>query len=74
MNCENCVYWNSAPTMKPSMPGVSPQVALPPGFGQCRRNAPFPLPLTPGSMQQMAPMHWPITTANDTCGECKARE
>jgi hypothetical protein len=74
MNCANCVFWNSNPVMQPPMPGMPPQMPLPQGLGQCRRNAPFPLPMPPMGMQQMPPLQWPVTTANDTCGECKVKE
>jgi hypothetical protein len=53
---------------------MPPQVPMMQGFGQCRRNAPFPLPMPPMGMPQMPPLQWPVTSANDTCGECKVKE
>lgn len=67
--CSDCVFWKN--TITPQQPGV-PLQAFPQGMGQCRRNAPIPIPAPPGMAMQPGGVFWPVTFEHDYCGQHEA--
>jgi hypothetical protein len=70
--CSDCIFWKT--TITPPGPPGMPMQPLPPGMGQCRRNAPIPIPSPPGMMMPPGGVMWPVTQASDSCGQHEGSE
>lgn len=73
MTCSQCVFWSQSQPAQTQMAAGFSRPPLPPGVGNCRRNSPVVFPLPPVAVASQPPTVWPVTHADDSCGDFKGK-
>lgn len=73
MNCSQCAFWHQSHPAQGQMAAGFSRPPLPPGFGNCRRNSPVVFPLPPVALASQPQTAWPVTHAEDLCGDFKEK-